>query len=296
MATQQARVLVIGGTGTVGRTLVDELAQRGAQVSVATRDPKKVKARDGKEVVSGVGLDLGDAGTFAGALAGVDRVFVLAPAGHAQQDALLAPFLAAALGRVQKVVTMTAAGVEHDDALPLRKVELQVAQSGVTTVHLRPSWFSQNFNSYWYGGIVNAGVVALPAADSRTAFVDARDIAAVAAVALTTSSLDGQALTLTGPEALTYTDAAAALSDAGGRAIRYVAVDDDSFRAGAVAAGLPADYADVLVRLFAVVRAGHAAHVDDAVARVLGRARSLRDYARDHAALFRATASQTTRA
>ena len=99
--------------------------------------------------------------------------------------------------------------------------------------------------------------------------------------------MDGQALTLTGPEALGYADAAAILSAAAGRPIRYQPLDEAVFKAGLLNAGLPEDYASFMLVLFQTVRAGHAAGISDTVATLLGRARTLKDYAADHAALWR---------
>lgn len=288
----QKSFLIVGGTGTVGAPLADELVTAGAIARVATRDPSKAQASAGKQAGKQPGkqpvrLELTDPSTFDAALQGVDGVFVLAPPGHARQDVLLAPFLAAAAKHAPKIVTMTANGVQFDETNSMRKVELQVAASGVAHVLLRPGWFMQNFQSYWLPTIQKDGVIALPAAHAKTAFIDARDIAGVAAQALLTSKLDGQALSLTGPEALTYAEAAAVLSEAAGRTIGYVNVNDDAFHRGLTAAGLPADYAGMMVHLFGTVRQGFAAGVDDAVTRVLGRARTLREYARDAAPVWR---------
>ena len=276
-------ILIVGGTGTVGDALARALVGDGVAVRVASRHV------DGKAdgLRSTVRLDLSDAATFDAALDGVSRVFVLAPPGHVDALGLLRPFLERALRRAQKIVVMTANGVQFDDAIPLRRVERFVEQSGVPYTVLRPGWFSQNFATYWLPSILQGGVIAVPAGDSKTAFVDARDIADVAARVLVDGRFDGRALTLTGPEALGYADAAAVLSESAGRAIGYVSIDDDAFRAGLRAGGLPADYAEVLVSMFATVRQGAASAVCDDVVAVVGRARTLRDYARDHAAVWR---------
>ncbi len=273
-------ILVLGATGAVGQSVVEGLAQAGHTVRAATRDPAKAGGR-------GVRFDYSDASTFGPALAGADTVFVLSPTGHADGDALVAPFLEQATKRVSKIVTMTAAGVEYDDNAPLRKIELQVQRSGVRHVFLRPSWFMQNFNTYWYSTILQDGLIALPAADSKTTFIDARDIGAAAAVVLGTDAYDGRAYTLTGAEALTYAEAAEILARAAGRPIRYQPIDDGAFAKGLEAAGLSREYVTLLTFLFGAVRQGAASQVDPALANLLGRApRSLADYARDHAALF----------
>lgn len=290
--TSPQTVLIVGGTGNVGSALADALVKDGVHARVASRRLAFAAApgagpRGDAALRTSVTLDLADPRTFDAALRGSSGVFVLAPPGHADAFGFLRPFLERALGVAQKVVVMTANGVQHDPAIPLRKVELLVERSGVRFTLLRPGWFMQNFQSFWLGPILKDGVIALPASSSKTAFVDARDIGDVAARAFVDAALDGQALTLTGPEALSYADAAAVLSAASGRKISYVSIDDDAFRAGLAAAGLPADYAEILVGMFAMVRAGAAATVDDAVPRVLGRARTLHDYARDHAAVWR---------
>jgi uncharacterized protein YbjT (DUF2867 family) len=284
MTEKTSTTLIVGGTGTVGSALATALTATGQRVRVGSRHPDAAVVPDGAVAVR---LDLQDEGTFPGALDGVDQVFVLAPTGHADQFTLLQPFLHAVHKTPRKVVTMTAKGVEFDEHNPMRRVELLVASSGAPFVHLRPGWFMQNFQSYWHPMIMGDGVITLPAGDSKTAFIDARDIADVAAVALSGDSLDGQALGLTGPEALTHDEAAAVLAGVANRPITYKHIDDASFKTILLGAGLPADYADTMIFLYGTVRQGFAADVDDSVARVLGKARTLKDYARDFAAAFR---------
>lgn len=274
-------ILITVSTGTVGKLLAEQLAQTGERVRAGTRDPARRSPARGVEPVR---FDFRDPATFAAALDGVDRVFVLSPAGELAADDLLLPFVEAAVGGGRrKIVLMTASGVEYDDAAPLRKVERFVERSGAPFVILRPTWFLDNFHTFWRASIVGAGVLALPAADSRTAFVDARDIAAAAVAALRTDRFDGQAFTLTGPEALTYGDAAAALAEVAGRPIRYLSLDDAAFVEGATLAGLTPAYAHHLARLFGFVRQGAAAQVSSGVTTLTGQPpRGLAQYAHDH--------------
>ncbi len=89
-------------------------------------------------------------------------------------------------------------GVDANDAIPLRQLELRIEAAGVPYVLLRPNWFFDNLHGRWFTSISRAGQLALPAEAARTSFVDARDIADVAFVALTRPLLDGRALVLTG--------------------------------------------------------------------------------------------------
>lgn len=131
------------------------------------------------------------------------------------------------------------------------------------------------------------GVLRLPAGDAQTSFIDAGDIAAVAAAALTDAAHRGTAYTLTGPEALTYAEAADVLSQVWGRDISYEAVSDEAARAMFAQAGLDEAYAQMLVGLFQNVRAGHAAPVTEAVEEITGQPpRSLQQFARGAATAF----------
>lgn len=274
------KILVVGGTGTVGREAIKSLTEKGAHVKLATRAPEK---QTPARLVEPVLLDLQRPETFGPALSGADRVFLMSPGGHADAHALLAPFVQVAGGSVSKILTMSAQGVEQSDDIPLRRLELAVEAQDVRFVHLRPTWFSQNFNSYWLQPILEHGLISLPAADSRTAFIDARDIGESAAAALVKDDFDGQAIELTGPEAMTYAQAAQTLSEVSAKQIRYQHSDDASFRQGLLHAGLPEDYADFLVVLFEGVRAGAAATVTDSVERLTGHPpRTLRAYASDY--------------
>ncbi|QCI67570.1 NAD(P)H-binding protein [Phreatobacter stygius] len=273
-------ILVLGATGNVGAPLVETLVASGERVKAASRSASPVA---GAEAVR---FDISATDGFAAALDGVDRAYVLVPAGHLNVVELLAPVIEAAAGRRIKVVLQTALGVDADETIPYRQAERLLERSGTPFVILRPNWFADNFHTYWLEG-VRHGVIAVPAAQAKTSFIDARDIAASAAAVLTSSRFDGQAFNLTGPAALGYADAAAILSETANRPIAYQAVDDAAFVGLLTGAGVPADYARFLAVLFHPVREGWTTGVTDAVEVLTGKApRRLETYARDHAARF----------
>jgi uncharacterized protein YbjT (DUF2867 family) len=152
---------------------------------------------------------------------------------------------------------------------------------------LRPNWFADNFHTAWLPGITH-GVIAVPAGDGRSSFIDVRDVAASAAAALTTERFDGRAFDLTGPEAQSYGEAAEVLSRVTGLPIAYTPIDDEAFVRMLTGAGVPPDYAKFLATIFEPVRQGWTARVTGAVQELTGRApRSVEEYARDHVAAFR---------
>jgi len=275
------KILVIGATGTVGSHLVTQLLGAGDAVRVASRKARPVQGAES------VPFDFADANTHAAAFEGVDRAFLLLPTGHLDIEGSLGRVIAAAAARRVKLVLMSVLGADADDANPYRRAEIALAASGTPHVILRPNWFADNFHSFWLAGI-RQGVIAVPAAEGRTSFIDARDIAASAAAALRTDRFDGQAFNLTGPEALGYAQAATILSAATGWPIRYQPVEDAAFIAMLSGAGVPVDYAGFLAAIFHPVREGWTAGVSGDVATLTGAApRSLLAYAADNAARLR---------
>jgi len=271
------KVLVTTPSGKVGQELVKILTQRGVAARLGAHSPEKTRAAfPGLEVVP---LDHTRQETHAAAVAGVDAVYLASPGDFpsAPEKALVD---AARKAGVKKLVKLAAIGVEHSDN-PLRQVEEHVRASGIPFTFLHPNWFMQNFTTSGAAGI-KAGTLAEPAADARTSFIDARDIAAVAAEALTKPGHDGQTYTLTGPEALSRAEVAAAIGKELGRTVTYVPVTDEQFRA-AVKGFLTPSYTELLSHLYAVVRDGHTAVTTDTVQRVLGRApTSLARFVKDH--------------
>ena len=274
------KILVTGATGNVGHHLVRDLIGKGEKVVAATRHATAVPGAEARR------FDLTDPATLPGLFEGVDRAYLMVPAGHVNVLDLMLPLIDAAAKAGVKVVLQSVFGVDADDEIPYRKAEIALERSGVPFVILRPNWFADNFHTYWREG-VRHGVIAVPAADGASSFIDTRDIAASAAAALTSDRFDGQAFNLTGPEGLTYAEAAAILSDAAGRAVRYQPTDDAAFVGMLTGAGVPADYAGMLAAIFHPVRQGWTATVTGDVRTLTGRDPiALKTYARDnHAAL-----------
>ncbi len=83
------------------------------------------------------------------------------------------------------------------------------------------------------------GRLRLPAANGKSSFIDARDIAACAAAALTSDKFDGRAIEITGPESLDYTEAASILSSTLKRDIQYVPLSPDEYVTVTTSEGTP---------------------------------------------------------
>ena len=279
------RILVIGATGNTGVPVVRALADRGVAVRAASRHP----ADAGRRFVEPVHFDWSDRDTWEAALRAVDGVYVVGP--YAEPDApVLVRDLLDAAPHVRRVVLLSILGVDLlPDAVPMALWEEQVRAAGRESTIIRPNWFQQNFG---HGGYLPAlrekGALALAAGDASVAFVDTRDVAEVAALALAEGGHAGATYTLTGPEALTHRHALEQLGAAAGRSLRYVALSPAELVASMRDSGAPQWAITWQSALFRLIRAGTYGLVTDAVPALTGHpARTVKAYAEEHAAVWR---------
>lgn len=280
--------LVAGATGTVGSAVTEVLLAREIPVRAGTRTPDRYQAPgDGATPVA---LDLADPTTFGPALDGVGAAFFLTFPGDTRAREHLVPFVDAALARgVDRLVLMTAFGVDKAPQAPMHAVEQHLQGVSRDFVILRPNWFMENFHpGFFHPQIEASGGFAAPAGDAKVSFISVADIAASAVTVLTEPDHRAKAYDLTGPESLDHHQAATILSEAAGREIAYHPVSDEDARQGMIAQGWPEASAQFMIMLFQAMRAGATAPVTDHVTTLTGRpARSFADYATAHAEAFR---------
>ena len=216
-------VLVTGATGNVGREVVRALRARGISVRAADRQPTRCAAIFEADGVTSVRLDLRDSSTFAAAVEGCSALFLLRPPAISDVKATLNPFVDVARERgVRHVVFLSVAGAGKNTLVPHHAVEVHLAARSDDWTVLRPGFFAQNLGDAYRRDIVEDDRLFVPAGRGRVAFVDVRDVAEVAAAALCDpASHAAKAYTLTGPAAVSFKDAAAILTEALGRTIRY---------------------------------------------------------------------------
>lgn len=227
------RVLVTGGTGTVGSHVVQALLAHGVEVRVLTRDPGKARLPDGATAVAGNLLDVGTVRTL---FTDVDGVFLLNAVSQTEAAEALMALTAMRGSGVRRLVYVSVHQVDTAPWLPhfggKIGIEAAVKASGIDYTILRPDNFYQN--DYWYKDVLlQYGVYPQPLGDVGTSRVDVRDIAEMAALALTTPGHAGQTYDLVGPEVLTGSQVAAAWSAALGKPIAYGGNDLDAFEQAA---------------------------------------------------------------
>lgn len=262
-------ILLTAGHGKTGRRVAARLDALGV--------PTRIGSRRGTPP-----FDWTAPATWAPALSGVDAAYVAFVPDLAvpeAPDAIEAFTAEAARQGVRRLVLLSGRG----EAEAQRCERIVQAGAGEWTI-VRCSWFAQNFSEdYLAPG--EDGVLALPVGDVREPFVDADDIADVVVAALTDPRHAGQVYELTGPRAITFAEAAAAIGDASGRDVRFESVPLDAYAAGMRAAGLPGDVIALVSYLFTEVLDGRNTELRDGVERALGRApRDFATYAKDAAA------------
>ena len=212
------RVLITGVRGKTGAPLAQLLAARpDVDVLGGSSDPSSVTA-DG---VRPTAFSWDDRSGWAAATEGVDAVYLVRP-DRPDTPELVAALLAE-LPRDARVVLLSEQDADSfapGDWAP--RVEAAVREGGHPWTILRPSWFMQVFTDpRYYADVLAAGQLPFAGGGATVAWIDARDIAAVAERALLDGGHDGQVLELTGPEALTLPATAAVLSQVLGRTVRH---------------------------------------------------------------------------
>ncbi len=276
-------VVVTGATGTVGSEVVRLLHTAGQPVRAAVTDVDDARSRLGADVAC-VAFAFDRPETHADALRGARALFLMRPPQMADAKAFLPTIEAARDAGVEQIAFLSLQGVERNAVVPHHRIEKLVRESGVSWTFLRPSFFMQNLSGVHRDEIRLQNRVFVPAGRGRTAFVDARDVAAVAAKVLTEPGHERQAYELTGSEALGYAEIARILSEELGRAIRYDRASAVGFWLATRRAGQPAGFATVMTALYTVARLGLAAHLTDTTRELLGREPiTFQQFARDHA-------------
>ncbi|SMG53031.1 NmrA family NAD(P)-binding protein [Paracoccus sp. J56] len=280
------RTLVTGASGLIGRPVAEALAGAGLPVRAGYRSrPVEIPGAEAVRIDAGTGEGL------TAAMEGMDQLFLLVGDMPGQTEAELRVVdaaIEAGVGHIAKLSTWGAESEAFSIARIHRPVERAIEEAGIACTFLRPNCFMQNFHTYYRDMIAHTGTVRLPCDDAIVSFIDARNIAAAAACVLADAAWRGRAYDLSGPEGLTYDQAAALLVTPRGEPVRYVNITDEECRSEMIAAGFAAAYAEDIVELCRYYRTGAASRVTSAVQDITGRpASSFETFAADHAGAWR---------
>jgi uncharacterized protein YbjT (DUF2867 family) len=251
-------ILITGATGNVGRDLVKQLSSKGESLRVVTRDKSKVAHLD--ESIERVIGDMSNEATVERAVAGVNRIFMfplITDEDHRSNHLLLEKGKQAG---VQHVVMLSSMGA-NDGSSKIgtlhREKEVLVENSGIPWTFVRPGGFMSN-SLQWLPTIKSQGQVFSPTGNGKIAPISPSDIAAAAAVALTSDGHESKIYMLTGPELLSAHEQVEILSNAIGIPIRCVDVPVSAAADQMNKMGAPDFLVEGLSKMWEVIKEGKA--------------------------------------
>jgi uncharacterized protein YbjT (DUF2867 family) len=285
------RFLIIGATGNVGRQVVSQLPATGVRVRALARNPHTAGLPPHVDVARG---DLTVAETLDKCLDDIDAVFLVWTA----PPVAVVPALERIVRHTRRIVFLSSpyktphpffqGGQPNPVAALHAEIERLIETSGCQWTFLRPGMLAANALSWWAPRIRAGGdVVRWPHAAAPTAPIHERDIAAVAVRALCEDGHAGAEYVLTGPQSLSQFEQISTIGGVIGRSLRMEEISPEEARHELLAL-MPAFVVNMLLGAWAAA-IGQPALVTSTVAKITGApARTLRDWATDHAAEFRA--------
>ena len=281
-------ILVIGGTGTIGAPLVEQLVSRGQKVRVATSrsEHKEQLQRSGLDAVL---MDLNQIDSIKVACVGAEKMFLVTPAHSNMRQWRSNAIIAAQESGIGHVVMSTGLGASPKARLTFgiwhSENQEQLKQSGMDWTLVQPTYFMQNL--IWLAESIATRAVYPDDVGGPVSWVDARDIADVSAEALTGEGHAGKSYGLTGGQALDGEAIAALLSTATKRKIIRHAVSALDARAAMIASGMNPEVADAMNELAALAPKGYLAGIKTIIPDVLNRpARTLTGFIEENAVAF----------
>ena len=282
-------IAVTGATGALGRRVVDRLAAAGdVPLRLVVRDSARAPQVPGAEVVANPG-GFDDPAGLEAALRGADTVYLVSAAEHENRlEQHFAAVDAAVAAGVQRIVYTSFLNASPDAVFTLVRqhaaTEDRIRQSGVRA-HLPAALDVRRLRAVLRLDRGRGGRDRGTGRERRTSFVSRDDLADVAAAVLLRedTDLDGQALAVTGPEALTMTEAAEVLTEITGRPVSYRDQTVEEAWATRRPSGHPDWEIEGWVTSYLAIAAGELATVTDVVPTLTGHpARTVAEHLRAH--------------
>ena len=280
------KILVTGATGKVGSAVVNSLHDHGKNVVAAINHPENAGSFKHRGI-GAVVLDFNDSSTIKQALSGIGRVFLSMPLGPALGDWTRQFVEAARKAHITHVVRLSVLGAGRNSPLALGKAhgeaDAVLADSGLRYTILRPNVFMQNYIAYYGGSIKQEHTFYLPHGEGKVSMIDTRDIASVVTSVLDDPAAhNGKTYELTGPRAISNTEAATAISEAVHETVGYVPVNDDIAHQQAIEMGMPSWLVRAVDELNREIRAGHFSRITPTVKDITGHLpHTFTDFAHD---------------
>ncbi|GKT47813.1 festuclavine synthase II [Colletotrichum spaethianum] len=282
------KILVLGGTGKVGRQITKLLAATSIPTFQASRSGAST-TEPGADNIKPISFDWEDEKTWASALeAGVKSIFLVAPP---VMDVLspMQSFIdqARMKGHAKRFVLLSASSIEPDingyaTGRPHAYLKELGDKGDVEWAAIRPTYFQQNFIEQYNHckAIANESTIYSATADGKIAWVATEDIAACAYQLLTQEDAPNDQYLILGPELLNYNDIAKILSEILGRKIVHKKLSAQELVERFAGQGVPRDYAEMLSGLDTAIKNGSENRTNSVVLALTGKQpRKFRDTA-----------------
>jgi uncharacterized protein YbjT (DUF2867 family) len=287
-------ILVTGASGSVGKTVLQEVAKSGAKHRAMYRSAAEAaKAPAGTETVI---ADFATPETLSAALKGVESVYLVCspiPELVRLESNMIDACVAAG---VKHVVQNSALGAgDFDKSFPSwhRKVEDKLKGTRLTWTILRPNSFHQNVVAFFAPTVRTQGVFYSSMRDAKSSFLDVRDIAVVAARSLAGGEHAGKIYELNGPEAIDYTELARKISKVAGREVKYVDIPMDAQKKAMLDQEMPEWLVTALLDLQQYYLSGKGGETDGWLQKLLQRAPiTMDEFLKENVAEFRSQAAK----
>jgi uncharacterized protein YbjT (DUF2867 family) len=279
-------MILITTAGKVGAEAARLLSAQDQPVRVLARNPEKVAvlSQAGVDVVEG---DLEVPASIDAAMRDVSSVILVSLAIPTQELDVVDSAVRAGVNHIVKITSKASA----DSPIARRRAQTEIEEgliaSGLSYTLLRNNVYMQNFLML-APAIAKTSSFGANTGDGQAGLIDTRDIAAVAAeIATNPAPHKDKTYWLTGPESLSYADAAAILSRVLDRSIGFHPLTDEEQKQAMVDVGVPEHIAQMNAQALALLAEGDSDWVTDAVPTILGRpAGSFAQFATDHAQAF----------
>lgn len=195
-------ILVTSASGLLGNQLVSNLKNTHTIVKAAVRNLNRATTLKAKNVEL-VKLDFDDISTYAAALEGVDKVFLIVPLIPNQVEITKNIITIAKAKGVKKIVQLSGLGANIKSTSQILRWHAEkekiVQKSGISYTILRPGNYMQNYVQGCYSHtICSAGKLMLPQGEAKINQVDVNDIAKASKAVLTNFGHKDKIYNLTG--------------------------------------------------------------------------------------------------
>jgi len=269
------KILVTGATGHLGSHTVRTLLERvpAERIAVSVRNPDKASdlAALGVDVRRG---DFDDQASLEKAFAGVDRLLIVSTDGDTetrirQHRNAVEAARKAGVG----FIAYTSAPNAQESKLFLaevhRETENAIRGTGIPYSFLRNNWYIEN-EAGAIQGVLAGAPLAVSAGDGKVGWAARADYAEAAAAVLAGSGHDNTIYELGGP-LRTYADLAGTLTEALGREVQLLQVDDEGYADIMKKAGVPEFALPIVTAIQQAIRAGDLAVESGDLEKLLGR-------------------------